>query len=157
MSEVLTTYEREGLRQDKVRAPVAGSGDADPPYVEPEELAGPILRDSLPFQVQTLGVSEEGEVRCTEVRFLSEIYRGVEVFMHGWLCQPVRPKHEVEDADTRLPALLVIPGGRGVTEKELADMARGNLPSHGVGRRLDRHGQVVPDSRPGPLGQCNPF
>jgi tRNA (mo5U34)-methyltransferase len=119
MSHVLTTDEREGLRQEKVRATVAGSGDSDPPYVEPEELAGPILRDSLPFQVQALDESVEDDVRCTEVRFLSEIYRGAEVFMHGWLCQPVRTKDEVGGADTRFPALLVIPGGRGVTEKEL--------------------------------------
>jgi tRNA (mo5U34)-methyltransferase len=116
MSHVLTS-EREDLFREKVRA--AGDGDSSPPYVEPEELAGPILRDPLPFRTQTLGQSEEGDVRCTEVLLLSEIYRGAEVFMHGWLCQPVRPKDEVSTTDTQIPPLLVIPGGRGVTEREL--------------------------------------
>lgn len=81
-------------------------------YVEPEEIAGPIIHDKLPFDVQIIQESEECDVKCTELRFLSEIHDGQRIYMHAWLCRPLQ-------AD-RLPPLLIIPGGVGISQQDLA-------------------------------------
>ncbi len=96
------------------------ASDAFLAYVEPEELAGPILRDPLPFDTQVLDRGDDGGVAWTELCFLSEVYRGAPIFMHAWLCQPVQANGPGKQSPHRFPALLVIPGGRGVTEKDLA-------------------------------------
>jgi cephalosporin-C deacetylase-like acetyl esterase len=89
------------------------------PYVEPEELAGPVLNDPLSFDTQILEQGDEGGVRWSELCFLSEVYRGSPIFMHAWLCHPVQTEAPGKEKAHQFPALLAIPGGRGVTEKEL--------------------------------------
>jgi len=89
------------------------------PYIEPEELAGPILRDTLPFEAQVLEEIHKGGTTCKELQFLSEIYNGEKIFMHAWLCHPSRESATPSDQQpTRLPAILSIPGGLGISDKE---------------------------------------
>src|SRR2546430_7282261 len=86
-------------------------------YVEPNELAGPILADPLPFDVQILAEVFESGVKCTELRFLSEVYEGRKIYMHCWLCYPDQPGVNASPAGQRFPPLLSIPGGIGISQK----------------------------------------
>ena len=75
-------------------------------YMEPAELLDKILAEALPFATEIQDRWVDRQVECTELRLLTEVYQGEEIYMHCWLARPL-------DETGALAPLLVIPGGRG--------------------------------------------
>lgn len=79
-------------------------------YMEPAELLDDILADPLPFATEVQDRWVDRQVECTELRLLTEVYEGEEIYMHCWLSRPL-------DEAGALAPLLVIPGGRGQIDR----------------------------------------
>jgi 2-polyprenyl-3-methyl-5-hydroxy-6-metoxy-1,4-benzoquinol methylase len=81
------------------------------PYAEPEELLAGIRADAPAPEWLELSQSDTHGCRVTELTFRTELLAGRDVLMHGYVCRP---------SDDVLPPVLLIPGGRGKIDPEVA-------------------------------------